>query len=585
MILRWLIHVFERPTWLAVLPVIAVILALNWLWARRNTKQFPNCLLSRPNRSLSPIALALAMALFTLAAAGPRGDEGELIALASGQDIVAVVDLSRSMTARDAMPDRVGRSNELLQQFVTQLERRGCCRVAVVAFASQPVTICPLTFDLGHVHQKVESLTPNAYPDVYAANAVSGTRIGAALIYANSLLAVGQSNARRIILLSDGDDPSRDGEWRRGLNLGVPINVIGIGNPDRDSTIPGIASAATRLQEGPLRELAAQTGGKYIADFKAVTEMNGFLTRILTRTQDKSDSVNPELAVSRAPAKPAGFLIAGLVFLTLGLTGLRWRPAIISATAFAIAAGPIDDWLRRGNAELAAGRAESALNWYAKAAERTPDPGQVAFNQGVALAALGRFREAELHFRRSLSDAEGERRAKALFNLGTCLVRRCGGVERKALSDAVAAYQQAVPLADSTLADEVKTNLHIAERLLAQAPAESPERQQTPESTGEGAPKCGTSADNESSDKTNVTGQPGKERRPVQSKERNRDTNATPPPGKGNLPPLPDDETLAPILPEDLAAHLDRIEMRIAAAKQDRMKAKIVKPNPNYPDW
>jgi hypothetical protein len=165
------------------------------------------------------------------------------------------------------------------------------------------------------------------------------------------------------------------------------------------------------------------------------------------------------------------------------------------------------------------------------------------------------------------------------------LVRRCGGIERKALSDAVAAFQQALPLADGGLADDVKKNLHVAEQLLAQAPPESTSKPPTAEPERDAPPKPDTPSGEEAGGKANVTGEPGKDRRMVQSKEGGRDTKAAPPPGKGNLPPLPDSEILTPIPPEDLAAHLERIEQRIAAAKQDRMKAKAMKPNPNYPDW
>jgi Ca-activated chloride channel homolog len=376
---RWLIDSFERPMWLAVIPIVAALLAVMWVVARRVPVRLGPTIF-QPKRSLSSIVLTLAIALFAVAAAGPRWGDAASVAIASGRDIVAVVDLSRSMTARDAMPDRIGRANELLQQLVTQIERRGGCRIAIVAFASQPITVCPLTYDLGHVGQKIATLTPDALPDVYAANGVSGTRIGAALTHAAELFAANHSSGSQILLFSDGDDPARDGEWRRALNLGVPIHVIALGNPERDMTMPGVTGASSRLQEGPLRELTSQTGGHYVADHNAVIDTSGFLSRMFTAPpQDNSEHV-----VSRVPAKPAPFLITGLLCLTLGLTGIRLRPTLATATALAIAAGPFDDWLRRGNAELATGRADSALTWYAKAAERTPDPGQVAFNQGIA---------------------------------------------------------------------------------------------------------------------------------------------------------------------------------------------------------
>src|SRR5262249_29742556 len=150
-----------------------------------------------------------------------------------------------------------------------------------------------------------------------------------------------------------------------------------LGDPQHASAIPGIAKAESKLQEGPLRELAAQTGGQYIADHDRIIDVSGCLGRMIAGPSDIAD----ELTVARVPAQPAPFLVAGLGCLILGLVGIRWRPVVASATLLTIAAGPIENWIRRGNDQLAAGDAEAALTWYAKAAERTPDPGQVAFNQ------------------------------------------------------------------------------------------------------------------------------------------------------------------------------------------------------------
>src|SRR5205823_5842396 len=69
---------------------------------------------------------------------------------------------------------------------------------------------------------------------------------------------------------------------------------------------------------------------------------------------------------------------------------------------------------------------EKSLALLEAAAERAADPGLVAFDRGVALARLGRAREAELQFLRCLDDAEipDERKARALYNRGVCLLAR-----------------------------------------------------------------------------------------------------------------------------------------------------------------
>jgi hypothetical protein len=78
-----------------------------------------------------------------------------------------------------------------------------------------------------------------------------------------------------ILLLSDGDDPKGDSEWKKGIEAAkdskIPIYVIGIGDPNEASTIPFGADVLkvkdkevlTRLDEDPLKEIAHETSGMY----------------------------------------------------------------------------------------------------------------------------------------------------------------------------------------------------------------------------------------------------------------------------------------------------------------------------------
>src|SRR5437660_17211 len=57
------------------------------------------------------------------------------------------------------------------------------------------------------------------------------------------------------------------------------------------------------------------------------------------------------------------------------------------------------------------------------------------------------------------------------------------------------------------------------------------------------------------------------------------------PPGKGNLPPLPDEDTLSPMTPEDAAAHLEKAAERIAAERRAALKRTAPGPATGFPDW
>src|SRR5256885_749874 len=134
--------------------------------------------------------------------------------------------------------------------------------------------LCPLTHDYDHFRGKLAALSADPPPPAVrgGAGAVSGTRIGAGLQRAVALLDPQLRAAEEIILVSDGDDPAGDEEWRSGLaaarEAGVPVDVVGVGDPNADSRIPTESGrlqfhgndVRTRLQEPPLRDIAVRTG-------------------------------------------------------------------------------------------------------------------------------------------------------------------------------------------------------------------------------------------------------------------------------------------------------------------------------------
>lgn len=580
---------FERPMWLWLLGVAATGALLFLYWAKRQTHRrcrVLNLKVQSPSW-IRGIVLAIGLTLIAIAAAGPRWGSSQDVAIASGRDLVLVLDASRSMLTRDAFPDRLTRAQETARSLVDTLERRGGCRFGIVAFAGQPITVCPLTYDLDFVRSRLAELNFDDLQQTRPAEAVSGTRIGSAIVHALELLK--SNHGGELLLLSDGDDPARDGEWARGADVAaavhVPVHVVGIGDPEKESVVPGV-DAKSKLNEGVLKEIAGRTSGTYEPARTQRLDTSSLVRNLWKTPVDETAST-----VSRRPAQPAPFLLAGIACMILGLTYLPVRRTLLATTGLlAIAAHPTHRFVHRGNEELAANRAEQALIWYDKAVERTPDPGQVSFNQGVALATLGRYREAELHFRRSLSDVEGDRRIRALYNIGTCLIRRGVGRERQALQDAITALEQSLSLAsgDDAMRNDIEQNLKIARDLLGQAPPESKSTASEREnSQGPTQPdtKTAPSSPSDAASDASPKGLAKLSKAGVSKGKNGRETNQPPPPGKGNLPTLPDNEVVEPIAPEDLAVYLERANERITADRKNQLKSRLPTKPPSYPDW
>jgi len=261
-------------------------------------------------RVLRGFLASLGLTVLVVGMAGPQWGRDWTQATAPGRDLVVVLDLSRSMFAEQ--PSRLHWAKEGLVSLAQALKERVGHRVALVVFAGRAKVACPLTHDYDHFREVVEDLDPGRLPPEIAPDDddPSGTRIGTGLRAAVELHEPRFAGYQDVLLLSDGDDPARDGEWRlpaaEARSRGIPVHTVGIGNPYEDSPIltadgpmrdpddPDEGPVKTRLQEGPLREIAEITEGIYIpAHTQALPLGRLFRERIESRParEDAEDSL------------------------------------------------------------------------------------------------------------------------------------------------------------------------------------------------------------------------------------------------------------------------------------------------------
>jgi len=263
-----------------------------------------------------------------------------------------------------------------------------------------------------------------------------------------------------------------------------------------------------------------------------------------------------------------------------------------------VAAGepaPVVDRLREANDAFARGDWEAAETLYAHAEERADDPGLVAFNKGTALYHRGDFRRAEVCFRRSLGDAAipAERRARALYNLGNCLVRQAGETDVKTLQSAIECFELAGRDApDDGVRSDAGHNLEVSKLLWAKARAKRPPGERDPEWDDRpdpkrpppDGPKPPDPGADESGDGSRKTESGAKVKL-----GKGTDAGTVPKeaekaaPGAGNLPVIPDTGEVAKLTPDDARAKLkeavdrvqrERTKLREEAAQGDRPRPK-----------
>jgi Ca-activated chloride channel family protein len=200
--------------------------------------------------------VCLAVAAFDAPSADERGAGRESGAL------VFVLDVSRSMDARDIDPSRRTAMFRLVRQAVRDLPGRA---VGIVAVAGEPVVLCPLTTDSGALEMAVVEAENDV--DLPGGSALSDG-VSAALDVA------GAASVPTIVVLTDGEETA--GAWdpvlsRIGREHGHLI-AVGIGTAkgalmrvDRGAVNDiGGATRTTRLGDEVLRRVSERTGGQYL---------------------------------------------------------------------------------------------------------------------------------------------------------------------------------------------------------------------------------------------------------------------------------------------------------------------------------
>jgi Ca-activated chloride channel family protein len=329
-------HVFAHPWMLWFLVALPVLIALGAWSARRRWQALARLgdpatvdmqLASRRGwRRLRGLCLLLGFLGLGIGMAGPQWGRDWDQSAAPGRDLVVVLDCSRSMLAET--PSRLERARDALVDLADVIERRGGHRLALVLFAGKAQLACPLTHDYDHFLSKLDNLEAVAQGRDLEPRPgdKSGTRLGLALSLAAACDETRLAEMRDILLLSDGDDPLRDAEWRNGARvavaLGIRVHTVGIGDPNTASVIRLDSGPLkhdgqpvfTRLEEAPLREIAELTGGTYTSARTRTLPLGSLYLDLIEHLPEREDNDD---ALPVYQQRYALFLAPALGFLML----------------------------------------------------------------------------------------------------------------------------------------------------------------------------------------------------------------------------------------------------------------------------
>ena len=238
---------------------------------------------------LSPAAknsfLLLSSALMIIALARPYIDNGELKVSSSTIDVMAALDISRSMFANDVYPNRLALAKKKFQEFTADFQE---AKIGVIGFTSRAFLISPLTEDFATLDYLVTNMNLDSIT-------LRGTSVQNALEVTNDLLS--ESDKKALILFSDGGDSenfSKEIAYAKKHNIVVFVYNIGT---SKGGVIPDGNGALTdengdivvvRLNQ-KIKTLALQSGGAYMEYTLKNNDINALAKAIKQRFNEKKE--------------------------------------------------------------------------------------------------------------------------------------------------------------------------------------------------------------------------------------------------------------------------------------------------------
>ena len=439
---------FLRPLWLLLLLAAPAFWLLRHrgradagAWRNAIDPHLLPHLIERIDAGTGRSGVVLAAALWSVACvalAGPAWEREPMPLYRNQAARVLALELSATMMAQDEKPSRFERAR---YKLVDILERSKDYQTALIGYAGEAFVAAPLTDDIGTVRNLVDALDPSTMP-------VAGNRASLAIQEAVKLIKQAGLHSGEIILLADDANDRAVAAARTAHKDGFTVSVLGIGSPNGapvalaqgdflkdDSGNVVIA----RRDDASLAAVAEAGGGKYVTLSPDAHDIDALLVdRADASAPSEADKTANDLAASTRWRDRGPWLL----LLLVPLAALSFRRGWLMAIAFVLlmpahradAASFRDLWLRsdqQAAAALAEGDAKTAASvaktpdWRGSASYRTGDFESAAadyanvgnadgsYNEGNALAKLGKYEDAIAAYDRALQSAPGMDDAKA----------------------------------------------------------------------------------------------------------------------------------------------------------------------------
>ena len=278
----------------------------------------------RLRRTVGTVLVTAAMALLVVALVDVRWGKVWRDVPQKGIEVMFVLDVSRSMLADDAAPNRLERAKQQIKDTVDEMAGD---RVGLVVFAGDVKQQIPLTTHYDDFKQRLDEVGPHNVRR-------GGSRLGDAIEAASHAFLTKSNAHKAMVIFTDGEDQESNpvaAAKKAHAETGVRIFTVGLGDMDKGSRIP-LASEDksgylvhdgeqvwSKLHGDILRQVATETDGAYVpAGTKQVNMADVYHSYIagVEQTEFETAKINQYEARYQWFVAPALLLLIAEILIT-----------------------------------------------------------------------------------------------------------------------------------------------------------------------------------------------------------------------------------------------------------------------------
>mgnify|MGYP001286905820 CR=1 FL=1 len=485
---------FLRPEWFAaIIPLLLLVILIRKATAKQSGWQsvipshlYQYMVIGKTEVGAKPPIMLLAIAWFVsvIALAGPTWERLPQPVYQLKMGHVIVIDMSLSMRATDMTPDRLTRAKYKAIDLVNAI---GEGEMGLVAYAGDAFVISPLTEDAANITTLIPSLSPEIMP-VPGSDPLLGIESAAAL------LTNAGYNSGMIYWITDGIELAQQNELQEYVaSIPFTLNALTVGTaegaPIRQQSGELLKDhtgsiVIPKLNDDAVKGVVKTSGGRFEsftsndADIEALAAIS--LLDKGNSEEDEEDSniqgdqwkeVGPYLVVLLLPLAAFAFK-RGLVFLLL--VGLLSPP--VMQKAHALQGSDVASERQSGIENSAQPK---SLSWWQKPFMNDNQEALNSYQRGKYKDAVSQFddklwKASSLYksgeYERALAAFENIPGPESLYNQGNALAK-LGKLEK-----AIEKYERALQEAPDF--EDAKTNKKIIEDLLEQQAQQEKQNQQ-----------------------------------------------------------------------------------------------------------